>query len=98
MVRRLRHFPSRVRHRGVPARDGVPERYNSSGAAVDVCSDALAWVQRAERTADGRVVDVARLLSVSPRAPRIHAQRVARCDPSNTHNCLPPKKLHREMQ
>jgi hypothetical protein len=33
-----------------------------------------------------------RALSVSPRAPRITAQRVARCDTYNTRNCLPPKK------
>src|SRR6266851_373808 len=52
----------------------------------------------AERAADGGVVYVPRALSVSPRAPRIHAQRGARFDPYNTHNCLPPKKLRREIQ
>jgi len=42
MVRRLGRFASRVRHRVVPDRERVPERCNSSGAAVDVCSDAPA--------------------------------------------------------
>src|SRR2546425_8564756 len=53
----------------------------SSGAAVDVCRDAPAGAQRAERAADGGVIDVSRALSMSPSAPRIHAQRVARFDP-----------------
>src|SRR5438132_2964712 len=39
------------------------------------------------------VVDVSRALSVSPSAPRITAQRGARCDPYNTCNCLQLKKL-----
>ena len=62
-------FSSRVCHRGVPERERVPDRCHASGTAVDVCSDALIWAQRAERTADGGVVDVARDLSGSPRAP-----------------------------
>jgi len=73
-------------------------RCNASGAAMDACSDTPAWARRAARAADGGVVYVPRALSVSPRAPRIHAQRGARCDPYNTHNCLPPKKLRREIQ
>jgi hypothetical protein len=92
MVRRLGRFFSRVRHWGVPDRERASERCHSSWAAVDVCRDAPAWVQRAERAAEGGVVDVARTLSVSPRAPCIIAQRVARCDPYNSRNCLPPKK------
>jgi len=98
IVRRLDRFSSRVRHRGVPDRERVSERCNASGAAVDVCSDAPAWAQRAARTADGGVVDVSRALSVPPRAPRINAQRSAQFDPYNTHNCLPPKKLRPEIQ
>src|SRR5215470_2180548 len=98
MVRRLGRFASRVRHRVVPDRDRVPERCNSSGSAVDVCSDAPAEAQRAECAADGGVVYVSRALSVSPSALRIHAQHVARFAPYNTRNCLPPKKLHREIQ
>src|SRR5437660_1391221 len=39
-----------------------------------------------------------RALSVSPRAPRINAQRGAQFDPYDTRNCLPPKKLRREIQ
>jgi hypothetical protein len=77
---------------GVPARGVVPERCHASGAAVDICSDAPAWAQRAERAVDGGGVDVSRALSMSPRAPRINAQRGARCDLYNTRNCLPPKK------
>jgi len=92
MVRRWGRFFSRVRYRGVPDRERVPARCNASGAAVDVCSDAPAWAQRAERAADGGVIDVSRALSMSPSAPRIHAQRVARFDPHHTRNCLPPKK------
>jgi hypothetical protein len=98
IVRRLGGFSSRVRHRVVPARDRTPDWCNSSGSAVDLCSDALAWGQRAERAADGGVVYISRVLSVSPSASRMHAQRVARFDPYNTRNCLPPKKLCREIQ
>ena len=60
--------------------------------------DAAAWARRAERAPDGGVVDVPRALSVWPRAPRINAQRGAQCAPYNTRNCLPPKKLRREIQ
>jgi hypothetical protein len=69
MVRRWSRFFSRVRHRGVPDRERVPDRCHASGGAVDVCSDAPAWAQRAERAVDGGVVYVSRVLSVSPRAP-----------------------------
>src|SRR5262245_25721860 len=54
---------------GVPERERGPERCHASGAAVDVCSDAPAWTQRADRVAEGGVVDVARALAVSPHAP-----------------------------
>ena len=49
MVRRWGRCSSRVRHRGVPDRERVPERCNASGAAVDVCGDAPAEAQRAEQ-------------------------------------------------
>jgi len=98
MVRRWGRFSSRVRHRVVPDRERGPDRCNASGAAVDVCSDAPAGAQRAERAVDGGVVYISRALSGSPRAPQINAQRVARFDPNNTRNCLPPKKLRREIQ
>jgi len=88
MVRRWGRFFSRVRHRGVPDRERVSDRCN----AVDVCSDVRAWAQRAERAADGSVVDVSRARSVSPRTPPIPAQRVARFDPANIRNCVPPQK------
>ena len=54
---------------GVPDHESGPDRCHASGVAVDGCSDAPAWAQRAERAADGGVVDVSRALSVSPRAP-----------------------------
>ena len=54
--------------------------------------------QRAERAADGDVVYISRVLSVSPRASRINAQRGTQFDPYNTRNCLPPNKLRREIQ
>ena len=92
MVRRLGRFFSRVRHRGVPERERVPERCNASGLAVDVCRDAPAGARRAERAADGGVLDVPQARSMLPRAPHIYAQRGARFAPCNTHNCLPPKK------
>ena len=85
-------FSSRVRHRVVPDRERGPDRCSSSGSAADICSDAPAGAQRAERAADGGMVYVLRALSVSSCAPRMHAQRGARCDPYNTRNCLPPKK------
>jgi len=97
-VRRWGRFSSRVRHRGVPDRERVPDRCHASGSAVDVGRDAPAGTQRAERAADGGVVDVSRALSVSPSVPRITAQRLARFAPYNTRNCLPPKKLRREIQ
>ena len=53
---------------------------------------------RAEGAEAPGVVDVSRARSVSPRAPRITAQRVARFDPYNTRNCLLPKKLCPEIQ
>jgi hypothetical protein len=56
-------------HLVAPERGVVPARCNSSGAAVNVCSAAPAWAQRAERAADGGVVDVSRALSVSSCAP-----------------------------
>jgi len=65
----------------------VPQRWvmldwcNPAESAVDACRDALAWARRTARAADGGVVYVLRALSVSPRAPRMTAQRVARFDP-----------------
>src|SRR6266567_4268103 len=68
------------------------------GAAVDACCDVSAEARRAERVSDGGVVDVPRAVSGSPRAPRITAQRIARCDLYYTRNCLLPKKLRRDIQ
>jgi hypothetical protein len=85
-------------YRVIPDRGVLPDRCHASGSAMDACSDTPAGTQRAERAADGGVVDVQRALSVSPRAPRITAQCGAQFDPYNTRNCLPPKKLRREIQ
>src|SRR5215510_10681870 len=49
--------PSVCDHRVLPERDGVSERCHSSESAMDACSDTPAWARRAERAADGRVVD-----------------------------------------
>ena len=65
-------------HHYVPARGVVPKRRHASGAAVDACHGTTAWAQRAAHAADGGGVDVARALSGSPRAPRMHTQRDAR--------------------
>ncbi len=92
MVRRLGRFSSRVRPRGGPDRERVSEPCHASGSAVDVCGDAPAGAQRAERAADSGVGDLSRALAVSLRAPRITAQRGARFALSNTRNCLQPKK------
>src|SRR5215813_11607654 len=58
IVRQLGRFTSRVRHWVVPDRERVPDRCNTSGGSRGRLHDALACVQRAERAADGGVVDV----------------------------------------
>jgi hypothetical protein len=50
---------------GVPARGVVPERCHASGAAVDLCSAAPAWAQRAGYAAEGSVIYVSRALWVA---------------------------------
>ena len=90
--------PHMCDHRVVPGASVVPERCNSSGSAVDACKDVLAGARRAERAVDDGVVNVRRALSMSPRVPRINARCVARFDPYYTRNCLPPKKLRRDIQ
>jgi hypothetical protein len=97
MVRRLGRFASRVRHRVVPDRERVPERCHASGQQW-TSAVTLLQGRNGLRAADGGVVYVSRALSVSPRALRIHAQQVARFAPYNTRNCLPLKKLPREIQ
>jgi hypothetical protein len=81
-----------------PALGVVLDRCNPPGAAVDADLDAATQARRTERTADGGVVDVPQALDVSPRASRITAQGGTQFDPYNTRNCLPPKKLRREIQ
>jgi hypothetical protein len=76
----------------------VLDRCNPPGAAVDAGLDAATRALRAERTADGGVVYVLQALSVSPGAPLINAQRVARFDHYCTPNCLPPKVLRQDIQ
>jgi hypothetical protein len=68
------------------------------GAAVDADLEIATHALRAERTADGGVVYVPQALHVSPRAPRINAQRAARFDHYCTRNCLPPKELRQDIQ
>jgi hypothetical protein len=95
IVRRWGCFALRVCHRVVPDRERVPDWCNASGSTVAVCSDAPVWAQRAERAADGGVVDVSCARSVSPRARRFIAQRLAGFDPHNTRKCMPLQKLRR---
>ena len=65
---------------------------------MDAGLDAAARARRAARAVDGGVVDVPQALHVSPSAPPINAQRVARFDHDRTRNCLPSKKLRRDIQ
>ena len=54
------------------------DRCDPPGTAVDASLEAATQARRAERSADGGSVDVPQALHVSPRAPRINAQRVTR--------------------
>ncbi len=74
------------------------DRCDPLGAAVDAGLEAAPQARRAERTADGGVVDVPQALHVSPRAPRINVQRVARFDHYCTHKRLSAEKLRRNIQ
>jgi hypothetical protein len=89
-------------HRGdpmvVPNCWAVLDRRNPSGSAGDACLDAATPGRRAERPVDGGVVSVPQALSVSPSAPPISAQRVARFDPYSASNSLIPKKLRQAIQ
>jgi len=76
----------------VPDRGVVRARCNPLGSAVNAGLDAAARARRAERAVDGGVLYVPQALHVSPSAPPIHAQRVARFDHYRTHNCLLPKQ------
>jgi hypothetical protein len=82
----------------VPDRGVVRARCNSLGSTVDAGLDAAARVLRAERAADGGVLSVPHALHVSPRAPPIHAQRVAQFYHYRTRNCMLPRKLRRDIQ
>ena len=82
----------------VPHGWAVLDRGNPSGSAGDACRDAAAPARRAARAVDGGVLSVPQALYVSPSAPPIHAQRVARFDHYRARNCLPPQKLRREIQ
>jgi hypothetical protein len=85
-------------HMVVPDRGVVLARCNPPGSAVDAGLNATARALRPERAADGGVVYVQRALHVSPRAPPIHAQQLARFYHYRTHNCLSPKNLRRGIQ
>jgi hypothetical protein len=76
----------------------VLDRCDPPGAAVDTGLEVAPQARRAERTADGGVVDVPQTLYVSPRAPRMNAQRVARFDHYCTHEYLSAKELCRNIQ
>ena len=76
----------------------VLDRCDPPGAAVDASLEAATQARRAERTADGGVMDVPQALHVSPHAPRMNEQRVARFDHSCTHKSLSAKELRRNTQ
>ena len=82
----------------VPHRWVVLDGCNPSGSAMDAGLDAAARARRTERAVDGGVVYVPPALHGSLSAPRIHAHQVARFDHYRTRNCLPPKKLCRDIQ
>jgi hypothetical protein len=58
----------------------------------------LPYMRAGLSAADGGVGSVPQVLHVSPHAPRIHAQRVARCDHHYTHNYLSSKELLHGIQ
>src|SRR5262249_24319294 len=97
-VKHLGRFSSHVWSPGCPCSRCGACAVPRLGGSVDVYRAAPAAGQRAARVAKGDVVSISRALSVSPRASRIHAQHVARCDSYNSRNGLPPKKLRREIQ
>ena len=78
---------------GCPSLLGGARLGKPNGSAGVACRDAVAQARRAERAVDGGVVSVPQALDVSPSAPRVYAQRVARFDHYRTRNSLPPKKL-----
>src|SRR5262245_21597089 len=90
--------PHRCAPLGGPDFGVVLDRCHLPGAAVDAGLDAATYARRAEHSADGGVVDVPQILHVSPRAPRINAQRVARYSHYCTHKCLSAKAIHRSIQ
>src|SRR5882724_10807453 len=90
--------PPVCNHRVVPHRWVVFDRCNPSGSAADAGHEAAARVLGAARAADDGVVDVPQALHASPSAPLINVHRVARFDRYRARNCLPPKKLRREIQ
>ena len=99
MVRRWGRFFSRVRPRGVPDRERGSDRCNASGAAVDVCSDAPAWAQRAEHAWRMAVLSTFREPSLGRHVHRELLRSVLLdLTPYNSRNCLPSKKLRREIQ
>ena len=60
----------------VPERGVVRARCNSRGSTADAGLDAAARGLRAERAADGGVLDAQCVLHLSPSVPPISAQRV----------------------
>ena len=91
-VQRLGHFSSRVRPPGCPCVQWGAGAVPRLRSAVEAHRATPAGVQRAERTAEGGVMDMPRSLSGSPRVPRMTAQRVTRFHPYYTRNRLRIKK------
>jgi hypothetical protein len=79
---------------GIAKGDVLAQNRDIAMAGLDATARAL----RAEHEVHGGVVYVLQTFHVSPNARPIHAQRVARFGHYCTCNCLPPKKLHRDIQ
>ena len=82
----------------VPACGVVLPWCHPLGSAVDAGLDVAARAQRAVHAADGGVLYVPQALHGSPCAPPITAQRGAQFYHYCTRNCIPLRKLRRDIQ
>jgi hypothetical protein len=81
-----------------PALGAVRAQCNSPGSAVDAGLDAAARARRVERAVDSGVWYVSPALQGSPCAPPITAHRVAQLYHYCTRNCIPLRKLRRDIR
>src|SRR5215467_6507720 len=93
ILKRLGPFSSRVQPLGCPCSQGGAASVPRLGGYRGRPPCPSRRRRRAERTVESGIVHVPRALSVSPRAPGIIAQRVARFDAYSTRNRLSSKTL-----